>query len=239
MKNLIENIAKNNHLKSLELNDGKLNPTLLYFEDKDDFYIIISSEYQNLLHQLELEENSNDIDLGINAYLDTIKEYSDLEVFRSRFIDFNLSCIVAVQLETLEDEEILKQVHKIEEDYKIAKKYILPYLNLDFEVLNEKLQSIASDDFNEKLNNIALQNSDIINNKGESWYQLLMNFFIKLPFLNYQSDSFGLTTIAELLDDNLIEDEKTLLQNINDNYSEGIDIETFISQFHIADDEQI
>lgn len=239
MKNLIENIAKNNHLKSLELNDRKLNPTLLYFEDKDDFYVIISSEYQNLLHQLELEENSNDIDLGINAYLDTIKEYSDLEVFRSRFIDFNLSCIVAVQLETLEDEEILKQIHKIEEDYKIAKKYILPYLNLDFEVLNEKLQSIASDDFNEKLNKIALQNSDIINNKGESWYQLLMNFFIKLPFLNYQSDSFGLTTIAELLDDNLIEDEKTLLQNINDNYSEGIDIETFISQFHIADDEQI
>lgn len=239
MKNLIKGIAENNHLKSLELNDGKLNPTLLYFEDKDDFYIIISSEYQNLLEQLELEENSNDIDLGINAYLDTIKEYSDTEIFRSRFIDFNLSCIVVVQLETLQNEDVLKRIHKIEEDYKIAKKYILPYLNSDFEALNEKLQNITTDSFNEKLNKIALGNSDIINNKNESWYQLLMNLFIKLPFLNYHSDSFGLTTIAELLDDNLREDEKTILHNINDNYSEDVDIETFISQFNIADDEQI
>lgn len=239
MKKLIENIAENNHLMSLELNDGKLNPVLLYFDDKDDFYIILSSEYQNLLHQLELEENSNDIDLGINAYLDTIKEYSDIEIFRSRFIDFNLSCIVAVQLETLENENILKQIHKIEEDYKIAKKYVLPYLNSDFELLNEKLQSIASDSLNEKLNKIALENSDIINNKDESWYQLLMNLFIKLPFLNYHSDSFGLTTVAELLDTDLSGEEKTLLQNINDNYSESVDIETFISQFQIADDEQI
>lgn len=239
MKNLIENIAKNNHLKPLELNDGKLSPTLLYFEDKDDFYIIISSEYQNLLHQLELEENSNDIDLGINAYLDTIKEYPDTEVFRNRFIDFNLSCIVAVQLETLENEDILKQIHKIEEDYKIAKKYILPYLNSDFELLNEKLQGIISGSLNEKLNKIALENSDIINNKDESWYQLLMNLFIKLPFLNYHSDSFGLTTVAELLDTDLTEDEKTLLQNINDDYSDDLDVESFISQFHIADDEQV
>ncbi|QQQ70352.1 ABC-three component system middle component 1 [Chryseobacterium indologenes] len=239
MKKLIENIAENNHLMSLELNDGKLNPILLYFDDKDDFYIILSSEYQNLLHQIELEENSNDIDLGINAYLDTIKEYSDTEIFRSRFIDFNLSCIVAVQLETLENENILKQIHKIEEDYKIAKKYVLPYLNSDFELLNEKLQSIASDSLNEKLNKIALENSDIINNKDESWYQLLMNLFIKLPFLNYHSDSFGLTTVAELLDTDLSGEEKTLQQNINDNYSESVDIETFISQFQIADDEQI
>lgn len=239
MKKLIENIAENNHLMSLELNDGKLNPILLYFDDKDDFYIILSSEYQNLLHQIELEENSNDIDLGINAYLDSIKEYSDTEIFRSRFIDFNLSCIVAVQLETLENENILKQIHKIEEDYKIAKKYVLPYLNSDFELLNEKLQSIASDSLNEKLNKIALENSDIINNKDESWYQLLMNLFIKLPFLNYHSDSFGLTTVAELLDTDLSGEEKTLQQNINDNYSESVDIETFISQFQIADDEQI
>lgn len=239
MKNLIKSIAENNYLKSLELKDGKLNPTLLYFEDKDDFYIIISSEYQNLLEQLELEENSNDIDLGINAYLDTIKEYSDTEIFRSRFIDFNLSCIVAVQLETLQNEDVLKRIHKIEEDYKIAKKYILPYLNSDFEALKEKLQNLTTYSFNEKLNKIALVNSDIINNKNESWYQLLMNLFIKLPFLNYYSDSFGLTTIAELLDDNLREDQKTILQNINDNYSEDVDIETFISQFNIADDEQI
>ncbi|WGL70566.1 ABC-three component system middle component 1 [Elizabethkingia anophelis] len=239
MKKLIENIAKNNNLKSLELTDGKLNPTLLYFDDKDDFYIIISSEYKNLMYQLELEENSNDIDLGINAYLDTIKEYSDTEIFRNRFIDFNLSCIVAVQLETLQNEVVLKRIHKIEEDYKIAKKYILPYLNSDFEALNEKLQNITTDSFNDKLNKIALENSDIINNKNESWYQLLMNLFIKLPFLNYHSNSFGLTTIAELLDDNLMGDEKKLLQNINDNYSEGIDIDAFISQFHITDDEQI
>ncbi len=239
MKNLIENIAENNHLKSLELNDGKLNPTVLYFEDKDDFYIIISSEYQNLLRQLELEENSNDIDLGINAYLDSVKEYSNIDVFRNRFIDFNLSCIVAVQLETLENEDILKQIHKIEEDYKIAKKYILPYLNSDFELLNEKLGGITSDNLNEKLNKIALENSEIINNKDESWYQLLMNLFIKLPFLNYHSDSFGLTTIAELLETDLTENEKTLLQNINDNYSDSVDIETFISQFQIADDEQV
>ena len=239
MKNLIKSIAENNDLKSLELNDGKLNPTILYFENKDDFYIIICSEYQNLFHQLELEENSNNIDLGINAYLDTVKEYSAVEVFRNRFIDFNLSCIVAIQLETLENENILKQVHKIEEDYKIAKKYILPYIYSDFELLNEKLQGIASDNFNEKLNRIALQNSDIINNKADSWYQLLMNYFIKLPFLNYQSDGFGLITVAELLDGDLTEEEKILLQNINNNYSEDVDVETFISQFTIADDEQI
>ena len=66
-----------------------------------------------------------------------------------------------------------------------------------------------------------------------------MNYFIKLPFLNYQSDGFGLTTVAELLDENLTEAEKNLLQNINTNYSEDADVENFISQFNIADDEQI
>ncbi len=36
---------------------------------------------------------------------------------------------------------------------------------------------IVRTNFNEKLNKIALQNSDIINNRGDSWYQLLMNYF--------------------------------------------------------------
>lgn len=239
MKNLIKSIAANNNLESVELNDGKLNPTLLYFENKDDFYIIICSEYQNLLSQLELEDTNKNIDLGINAYLDTVKDYSQIEVFTNRFIDFNLSCIVAIELESLENEVVLKQIHKIEEDYKIAKKYILPYLNEDFEILNKKLKEITSDNLNEKLNKLALQNSNIINNKEESWYQLVINLFIKIPFLNYHSDSFGLTTVAELLDGALSEEEKTLLQNINNNYSEGVDIESFISQFHISDDEQV
>ncbi|MDY0931623.1 hypothetical protein [Chryseobacterium sp. CFBP8996] len=237
MKNLIENIAINNQLKSLELNDGKLNPTLLYFENKDDFYILIYSEYKNLLHQLELNESGDHLDLGINAYLDTIKEYSDTASFNSRFIDFNLSCIIAIELDTFDNKDILKNIHKIEEDYKIAKKYILPYVNSDFELLHSKIEKISYENLNEKLNSLALQNSNVINDKEEMWYKLLMNLFIKLPFLNYHSSSFGLSPISELLEEELSEDEKNILKIIEDNYSDSVDVESFISQFKISDDE--
>ncbi|PWN58009.1 ABC-three component system middle component 1 [Chryseobacterium viscerum] len=236
MKNLIEQIATASGLRTLELIDDKLNPTLFYFEDRDDFYILICSAYNTLLHCLGVEEDMNKLDYGINAYLDTIKGYEQVKAFGS-IIDFNLSSIIVVELSTLEDENTLKNIHKIEENYKIAKKYILPYVSCDFEKLTSETDDAAYENLPEKLNSLALQNSAFINNREESWYQLLMNLFIKLPFLNYQSGSFGLTTISNLFEEGLSDQEKSLLEIINDNYEVNMDVESFVAQFQIDTDE--
>ncbi|WP_343657928.1 hypothetical protein [Chryseobacterium sp.] len=236
MKNLIKNISEASGLKTLLLEDNLLNPILCYFEDRKDFYILIWSKYSNLLEQLSIDENGHNLDLGINAYIDTIKEYEQVKSFGS-IIDFNLSSIVSVELEDLDDQDVLKNVHKIEENYKIAKKYILPYLYADFEKLVNKLENSSVNEIPEKLNYLALLNSNVINSKEDSWYQLLMNLFIKLPFLNYHSGSFGLTTISQLFDEGLSDKQKILLQNINENYAEDLDIDIFITHLQLDRDE--
>lgn len=238
MKELIKQIAIASGLRALEITDSKLNPTLFYFDNRDDFYILICAGYDTLLHNLGLEENIHNLDYGINAYLDTVKDYEQIKAFGS-IIDFNLSSIIVVELDTLEDENILKNIHKIEENYKIAKKYILPYLNSDFEKLTSETAQTVYETLPERLNSMALQNSALINNKEESWYRLLMNLFIKLPFLNYQSGSFGLTTISNLFEKELSDNEKSLLAIVADRYEANMDIELFVAQFQIDIDEQI
>lgn len=238
MKKLIEQIAEASGLQTLKLFDHKLNPTLLYFEDRDDFYILICSTYDNILQQIGVQDDIKILDYAINAYLDTIKGYDQIKAF-GNIIDFNLSSIVVVELVTLDDEGVLKNIHKIEENYKIAKKYILPYLGSDYEILASEIDGTADEKLPEKINDLALKNSSFINNKEESWYQLIMNLFIKLPFLNYKSGSFGLTTVSQLFADGLSDYEKSLLKIINDNYEVNMDVETFISQFKIDSDEQI
>ncbi|REC62222.1 hypothetical protein DRF65_10940 [Chryseobacterium pennae] len=236
MKDLIKQIAIASGLRTLEITDNKLNPTLFYFENRDDFYILICGAYAALLHHLDVEQDIHNLDYGINAYLDTVKEYEQVKTFGS-IIDFNLSSIIVVELNTLEDENILKNIHKIEENYKIAKKYILPYLNSDFEKLTSETARTVYDNLPERLNNMALENSTFINDKQESWYQLLMNLFIKLPFLNYQSGSFGLTTISNLFEEGLSDQDKSLLAIVSDNYEVNMDIESFVAQFQIDNDE--
>jgi len=239
MKDLISLITSRKGLSALELKDEKLNPTLFYFEDKNDFYLLICSDYSTLIQQLEVDDSGKNLDLGLNAYLDSIKQYSDVKSF-GNIVDFNLSCIVAIELSSLHDSDALKKMHGIEENYKISKKYILPYLKEDFTVLMEKIEDeTLVGDIPQKLNTLALNYSNSINNKEESWYQLLMNLFIKLPFMNYQTGSFGLVTISEYLDKELSADDLLLLENIRESYNEYTDIETFISQFQIDKDEQI
>ncbi|GAA0884353.1 hypothetical protein GCM10009120_29510 [Sphingobacterium siyangense subsp. cladoniae] len=239
MKELIKDIASRKGLSALELKDEKLDPTLFYFEDKNDFYLLICSDYATLVHHLEVDDNSKNLDLAINAYLDSIKQHANVKLF-GNIVDFNLSCIVAVELSSLNDLDILKKIHIIEENYKISKKYILPYSNEDFNFLEEKIgEDMSVGDITEKLNKLALKYSNAINDEKESWYRLLMNLFIKIPFLNYQTRSFGLVTISEYLDAELSSDELSLLENIHANYDQSTDIETFISQFQIDKDEQI
>ncbi|WP_426477541.1 ABC-three component system middle component 1 [Chryseobacterium sp. CBSDS_008] len=236
MKDLIEQIAIASELRTMQITDNKLNPTLFYFEDRDDFYILICAPYNILLHHLDVEEEISNLDYGINAYLDTIKGYEQMKAFGS-IVDFNLSSIIVVELDTLEDENILRNVHKIEENYKIAKKYILPYLNSDLEKLTSEIAKTSYENLPQKLNSAALHNSALINIKEESWYQLLMNLFIKIPFLNYQSGSFGLTTISNLFEGGLSDQEKSLLEIIAGNYEVNMDIESFVAQFQIDNNE--
>lgn len=150
-----------------------------YFDDgKEDYYVLLFISYD----ELKILNGDDDLKLEflINAIIEDISK-KKLKDFNVSNLEYNLSFILILNLEN-ETELILKELHKIEENYRIAKKYILHYNDKDCSNLKHK---ITSGNVIHELNRIAIHNSDLLNKKNETWYRLLMSLFIKLPFLNY------------------------------------------------------
>ena len=136
-----------------------------------------------------------------------------------------------------EDENFTKELHKVEENYRVAKKYILPYKNNDFRVLEEKIS--ISENIIHELNRIAIEYSNLLNNKNETWYRLLMSLFIKVPFLNYVplGNNQQLRNIKNEIDNVLNEPQKLFTDKILNDYIENSNIEEFLLTNNLFIDE--
>ncbi|PXY45888.1 ABC-three component system middle component 1 [Flavobacterium hydrophilum] len=231
MISLIENIIEQSELSLINIKKFKF----AYFKDRDDFFIIYNADKETLL-----KENNNtisDLEFLINALIVDFKNESEVTGFKERFLDENLSFILLLNIGNEEDENFTKELHKVEENYRVAKKYILPYKNNDFRVLEEKIS--ISENIIHELNRIAIEYSNLLNNKNETWYRLLMSLFIKVPFLNYVplGNNQQLRNIKNEIDNVLNEPQKLFTDKILNDYIENSNIEEFLLTNNLFIDE--
>lgn len=200
---------------------------LAYYEDKDDFFILMYASFQELA---ELTSKTlRDIQFTLNTIVVEQKKSELFQRLQDRNVNQNLSLILFLEY----DEDLsssYQEIYKAEENYMNAKKYVLPYKAADCNELKTKIAD--SSDFVEALNRMAVDHSNLIEETNQSWYDLLLNLFIKIPFLNYQpkQGEQSIANLREMIDRSLNPRQQTLLGLIDDNDISNIsDIEAFAS----------
>lgn len=205
-----------------------------FFDDgKEDYYVLLFMSYDEL--KILNEDSELKFEFLVNAIIEEDIRKKHLKEFDAVNLDYNLSFILILNLEQ-ETDLILKELHKIEENYRIAKKYILPYNNND---VNNLKQKITSRNAIVELNRIAIENSSLLNNKNETWYKLLMSLFIKLPFLNYipLNDNQQLKNIKNEISSELNDSQKIIVETILSSFNQNQDIEEFLLTNNLFENE--
>lgn len=225
MKALIQRIITDNNLKIEDYTYQDLDTIFAHFEDKNDFFIFIFSSYTHLLSIMNIE-TSKEIEYALNSYTVGYKK-KFLDDYKQRDLDYNLSLILVLE----EDVEIPK-LDFIEENPFNSKKYILQYNRADLESLEQNIDYNLTN-ISHTLNALVVKNSSFLKeeiNKDNSWYDLLLRLFIKIPFLNYQKlekDKVEeLRSLDEVILAGLDESQKQILELLETN----IGIEDFISE---------
>jgi 3-methyladenine DNA glycosylase AlkC len=231
MKTIISKIIEESDLKIITLDT---NVDFAYYDEKDDFFLFL---FYNKNQLIELNNNEVvDLEYTINRIIIDFKNNENLSKFRERNIDHNLSLVLLLELEN-EDIELQNELNKVEENSLNAKKYVLPYIKSDIEILSQKLD--GTNEVVNRLNEIAVENSNLLGKVIDGWYKTLMGFFIKLPFLNYQSteDNQSLENLSLKIEESLSVREKQLLSVISENdFNNFPNIEDFITQFNLTNE---
>lgn len=222
MKTIINQLVKSLDLKVSTLRD---DIDLAYFEDKDDFFILMYSTFSELTQLTD--SNLTNIQFALNSLVVDLKTFDILRALQHRSINQNLSLLLFIEYENSISHSF-KELNKAEENYINAKKYILPYRVADLEALMSKINT--SDDIIKVLNDLAVDNSPLLEQNEESWYDLLLNLFIKIPFLNYrpQDGQQSIGNLSSMITESLNPRQNNLLSIIDGNNIASItDIETF------------
>lgn len=230
MKTIISKIVEESGLKTITLN---ANVDFTYYDDeKDDFFLLL---FYNQNELIELNNNEIvDLEYTINRIIVETKNNETISKFKERNIDHNLSLILLLELEN-HNADLQKELNKVEENSLNAKKYVLPYFKSDIETIQLKINN--DNEVIRLLNEVAIDNSDLLNKNDESWYKTLMSFFIKIPFLNYLSteNNQSLENLSLTIAESLSNREKHLLSAISDNDFESFtNIEDFITEFNLT-----
>jgi hypothetical protein len=234
MDEIIKQVLLKNNMKIHEI-EYNYKTFFSYFDnDKQDYYVLLFMGYDELIKLNE--DGKSKLEFLINVVIEEDLRKKYLKKFDVNNLEYNISFILILNLED-ETELILRELHKIEENYRVAKKYILPYKNNDFATLKEKIS--ISEDIIYELNRIAIDYSNLLNNKNETWYKLLMSLFIKLPFLNYVplGNNQQLRNIKNEIDNVLNEPQKVFTDKILNDYTEYSDVEEFLLTNNLFIDE--
>lgn len=231
MKTIISKIIEESGLKTISLNS---NVDFTYYNDeKDDFFLFLFYDQNELI---ELNNNEVvDLEYTINRIIVDSKNNENISKFKERNIDHNLSLILLLELEEDDNIDLQRELNKVEENIFNAKKYVLPYLKRDIEILLLKIDERSK--VVNRINEIAIHNSNLLDKIDERWYKTLMGFFIKIPFLNYQStkNNQSLENLSSTIEESLSDREKQLLSVISENdFNSFSNIEDFITRFNLA-----
>lgn len=225
MKELINSILLQNNFDIKEIG-YPISTLFSFFKDqKEDYFILLFMDYSEMINEVEGE--NKDLEFFINVIIEDLRK-NHLAEFNFKNLDYNLSTILFLNLEE-PNESILTELHKIEENYRVSKKYVLPYKQNDLEIIKEKLKD--SEDVIYDLNKISIDNNGLINSDDQTWYRFLMNLFIKIPFLNFQdlTESGQLKDISKEINNGLDSHQRNILSKIID-YDENQDLEKFLIQ---------
>ncbi|MDL2141703.1 hypothetical protein QQY79_04160 [Flavobacterium tructae] len=224
MRNLINTLTEASGLTVIPLAESL---QLAYYEDKDDFFIIMHESFPELSKLTS--EILKDIQFMLNSLVVEQKKSEIFQSLQHRNVNQNLSLILFLEYE--EDlSQSFQEINKAEENYLNAKKYILPYKSTDCEDLKSKIAD--SSNLIKTLNELAVGHSNLMEETDQTWYDLLLNLFIKIPFLNYQSQNGeqSLSNLTEMINSSLDQRQLELLMLIDNNDISGIsDIEAFVS----------
>lgn len=231
MKTIISKIIEESGLKTISLNS---NVDFTYYNDeKDDFFLFLFYDQNELI---ELNNNEVvDLEYTINRIIVDSKNNENISKFKERNIDHNLSLILLLELKEDDNIDLQRELNKVEENIFNAKKYVLPYLKRDIEILLLKIDERSK--VVNRINEIAIHNSNLLDKIDERWYKTLMGFFIKIPFLNYQStkNNQSLENLSSTIEESLSDREKQLLSVISENdFNSFSNIEDFITRFNLA-----
>jgi hypothetical protein len=231
MKELIKKILLHSNLDIKEV-DYSISTLFSFFKDqREDYFILLFMDYAEMLNynksEDEVQVKNKDLEYLLNVIIEDIRK-NYLVKFNLKNLDYNLSTILFLNLEK-PTENILTELHKIEENYRVSKKYVLPYKQDDLKTIKEKLNN--SENIIYDLNKISIENNELINSADQAWYRLLMNLFIKVPFLNFQplKENEQLKDISDEINKDLDSYQKDILQKLI-KYEESQDIEYFLIQ---------
>lgn len=232
MKTIVSKIIEENDLKIISLNS---NVDFAYYDEKDDFFLFL---FYNQNELIEINNNEIiDLEYTINTIIVDLKDNENISIFRERNINHNLSLILLLEFGEDNDFDIAlqRELNKVEENSLNAKKYVLPYFKNDIEIILQKLKD--STEIVKALNEIAIDNSNILDKVNERWYKTLMSLFIKIPFLNYQSteNNQSIENLSLTIEESLSDREKQLLSVISENdFNSFSNVEDFITQFNLT-----
>lgn len=230
MKELIKTIAKNLDLSLKEIIFNDFNFLFISYPEKDDFFLFLFCTHQELNDKLVRTQS---IEYVFNSLVKDFKKEHLFE-YKERYIDNNLSLIIVLDVSGVADKD-LNQLHVVEENYIIAKKYILTYKSEEFNELYDKINN--TDSVINQLNQLAIEYSDLLKNEINFWYLLLMKLFIKVPFLNYnleETNRESLYNISDVINSKLNDKEKSIFEEIDLNYNNE-NIEDFIETYNLLD----
>src|SRR5690606_37334486 len=113
------------------------------------FYLFLFLNYEDLMR---IAENTDDLEYTLNRIAIEIQnEY--LQDYKKKNIDKNLSFVMILNHT---EESQLFNLKKIEENYFVAKKYLLIYNDSDFVELQEKINNVNNINVINSLNQLAI-----------------------------------------------------------------------------------
>ncbi len=232
MKELIKNIITKLSLESKEILYNEFDFLFVSYGEKEDFFLFQFTDYNKLL---EISEEVGNIEYLLNSIVKDIKKEFLFE-YKERFLDNNLSLIVLLDTSS-KNIATLSNLHKIEENYILTKKYVLNYNEDEFSSLKQMISNDTS--IVEELNRLAIEHSEMLKSDDNHWYRLLLKLFIKIPFLNYSAqsgDGQNLYDLSETISKELDENQLEVLRTIDNEFNDSSNIEEFINLHNLTGD---
>lgn len=175
------------------------NEEILFFWKKWEYFLISKYNKSELKEFFESEKTNSLIKIFENKK----KNFKDIEK--------NTSLIILLKVDDLKKDfnELKNQIMKIEEDEYFFRKYIIIY---DEVWQNEVIEINNHVELNEELNKINLEEFRKDNFEKSKWY-LIIQLFIKLPFLKVEVKELKLDNLLENINKKIKKNELEELNN--------------------------
>lgn len=226
MKAIIQKLFKDKDYETLyEKKD------FIFYKKKEleDNYIVVF--YNGTINKVKIEEYL--INLYEKNISKLLKENKVTEAFEK-----NISLILLINPVKIKEDQIRKITYSIEESKIYFKRYVIEYNSSEKQEFLKKFSKIDNllNEFDQEIKKI--ENFEKYKQKKESFYNLLIKLYIKIPFLEFK---FNKENLVEQFKNNLILDlsEDLDLNNKLKKYfsEENYNLSSLEEEFEITEDE--